>query len=356
MESILVLTHVDEAGSTLTKASLEAVAAGLELSRQTAVAAYHRHRRRKCRSRCNAVAATAARILTVSGEAFAQARYATDAAACEALCRAAGSHHRPRSGQCPLCTSRSWRGSPSWRIHRHSHHRPLNLGATRSHPLVLSPAHRSSNQPRCAAVVSAARRRHSRTVRSRDLAWHRSNQLPSLFRPFDTTVEGFRSPMRGRANHPPRRAASLRRRRRLDQETARRPDPRRRRRRTDPLASFVSQTPPWEAANRWWTKKEGGSGDDQPVLPFLTHLNQIGQTGCNAAPCQGPLYLLSWRRTPRCRLAFHRRTPRHQSRRKLRLDAWQGRRRLRRRCVSGDIEGQRLASGPQPSPLIATRY
>ena len=31
-ESILVLTHVDENGATLTKASLEAVTAGLELA------------------------------------------------------------------------------------------------------------------------------------------------------------------------------------------------------------------------------------------------------------------------------------------------------------------------------------
>ena len=37
----------------------------------------------------SAVAATGARLLAVSGEAFAQARYASDAAAAEALCRAA---------------------------------------------------------------------------------------------------------------------------------------------------------------------------------------------------------------------------------------------------------------------------
>ena len=34
METILVLTHVDETGSALTKASLEAVTAGVELARQ----------------------------------------------------------------------------------------------------------------------------------------------------------------------------------------------------------------------------------------------------------------------------------------------------------------------------------
>ena len=34
METILVLTHVDETSSALTKASLEAVTAGVELARQ----------------------------------------------------------------------------------------------------------------------------------------------------------------------------------------------------------------------------------------------------------------------------------------------------------------------------------
>ena len=34
METILVLTHVDETGSALTKASLEAVSAGVELAKQ----------------------------------------------------------------------------------------------------------------------------------------------------------------------------------------------------------------------------------------------------------------------------------------------------------------------------------
>ncbi len=34
-------------------------------------------------------------------------------------------------------------------------------------------------------------------------------------------------------------------------------------------------------------KAEGGSGDDQPVLSFLTHLNQIGQTGSTPRHAKG---------------------------------------------------------------------
>jgi electron transfer flavoprotein alpha subunit len=87
MESILVLTHADESGAALTKASLEAVTAGLELSSRLGaplaigiVAADVANLGK---------ALPAAKLLAVAGEAFAQARYATDAAACEALCRAA---------------------------------------------------------------------------------------------------------------------------------------------------------------------------------------------------------------------------------------------------------------------------
>jgi electron transfer flavoprotein alpha subunit len=87
MEKILVLTHADESGAALTKASLEAVTAGVELAA-----------RRGAPLTIGIVAADAtnltkglpaAKLLTVAGEAFAQPRYTTDAAACEALCRAA---------------------------------------------------------------------------------------------------------------------------------------------------------------------------------------------------------------------------------------------------------------------------
>jgi electron transfer flavoprotein alpha subunit len=85
MESIFVLTHADETGSVLTKASLEAITAGQQLAARLAAPLA-----------IGIVAADAAKLvnglpckaLTVSGEAFAQPRYATDAAAYETLCRA----------------------------------------------------------------------------------------------------------------------------------------------------------------------------------------------------------------------------------------------------------------------------
>jgi len=89
MESILVLTHADESGAALTKHSLEAVSAGKELAAQLnasltiGVVAADAHRA------ASAVTQAAPRLLIATGVALAQARFASDAAACEALCRAA---------------------------------------------------------------------------------------------------------------------------------------------------------------------------------------------------------------------------------------------------------------------------
>ncbi len=89
MESILVLTHGDETGSALSKASLEAVTAGKELAArlgaEMTIGIVAKHASRAASAVMNA----GPRLLAVQGEAFAQARFASDAAACEALCRAA---------------------------------------------------------------------------------------------------------------------------------------------------------------------------------------------------------------------------------------------------------------------------
>ncbi len=90
MESILVLTHTDESGSALAKASLEAVSAGKDIASQLSASLTIGILAADPAPAAAGLADLGARILGVSGEAFAQPRYATDAAACEALCRAAG--------------------------------------------------------------------------------------------------------------------------------------------------------------------------------------------------------------------------------------------------------------------------
>jgi electron transfer flavoprotein alpha subunit len=89
MESILVLTHVDESGSALTRASLESVTAGKELAARLSAQITIGIVAADASVPANAVANAGAKLLAVAGSAFAQPRFASDAAACEALNRAA---------------------------------------------------------------------------------------------------------------------------------------------------------------------------------------------------------------------------------------------------------------------------
>ncbi len=88
MESILVLTHGNETAA-LTRASLEAVGAGMELASWLGGSLTIGIVGRETEAAAEMLAASGARLLAVSGEAFAQARYASDAAACQAICIAA---------------------------------------------------------------------------------------------------------------------------------------------------------------------------------------------------------------------------------------------------------------------------
>jgi electron transfer flavoprotein alpha subunit len=96
MESILVLAHTATSndssagnGATLTKASLEAVTAGQQLAAQLSATLTIAVLGANAAAEAGTLGATGARLLALSGEAFSEARYATDAAAAEALCRTA---------------------------------------------------------------------------------------------------------------------------------------------------------------------------------------------------------------------------------------------------------------------------
>ena len=89
MESILVLTHADESGTALSKGSLEAVTAGGELAARLGAELTVGIVAKSATIAATQVAGAARRLLAVQGEAFGQARFASDATACEALCRAA---------------------------------------------------------------------------------------------------------------------------------------------------------------------------------------------------------------------------------------------------------------------------
>jgi electron transfer flavoprotein alpha subunit len=281
MESILVLTHVDESGSTLTRASLEAVAAGKELATRLSAPLAIGIVGQDATAPAAALASAGARLLAVAGDAFNQARYATDAAACEAVCRAAQA-----SIVLAPCSSRFARVAAGV-AHRLG-------GAIDTHITAITGADsievtRWFYRQRVEAILSRAARpwfllldagTHAPYAGATGLVSPEpvSVDLPAT----RTTVSGYRTPAH-------------------DSQTIR----------PDAKMLFV--------AGAGWTKKQpdgqvhageagqiilsflrasgaslGSSkslvdqgGDGQPVLPFLTHMNQIGQTGATPRHAKG---------------------------------------------------------------------
>jgi electron transfer flavoprotein alpha subunit len=88
-ESILFLAHVDETGSGLPKIAFDVLGAALQLSRQLGAPLDIGLIGENVQSAAEQVASAGARrILGVAGEEFAKPRFASDAAAAEAICRA----------------------------------------------------------------------------------------------------------------------------------------------------------------------------------------------------------------------------------------------------------------------------
>lgn len=88
-DSILIWTHTDEAGTALTKASLEAVKAGKDLAYSLGATVAIGIIGTEVTRASGALAGCGARVIAVAAEALGQARYSTDAVACEALSKAA---------------------------------------------------------------------------------------------------------------------------------------------------------------------------------------------------------------------------------------------------------------------------
>lgn len=273
MESVLVLTHADETDATLTRTSLEALSAGKQLAEELSASLTIGILAADATSAARAIASAAPRILAVSGEDFAQARYATDAAACEALCRAA---------QATLVLAPS--DSRFARVAAGVAHRMGGVIDTHITSIAGGETIEASRwfyRQRVEAVLSREQRPWFLLLDAGTCAPFAAQpaiatleqiavELPAT----RTTVTGFRTPAQ-------------------DAQTIR----------PDAKLLFV--------AGAGWTKKQadgqvhageagqlildflrnsgaslGSSkslvdqgGDGQPVLPFLTHMNQIGQTG-----------------------------------------------------------------------------
>jgi electron transfer flavoprotein alpha subunit len=281
MDSILVLTHVDDGGSQLTKASLEAVTAGKNLADSLATTLTIGILGSNTADAANALAATGARFLSVSGDAFAQPRYASDAAACEAL-------YRVSQASIVLAPE----SSRFARILAGVSHRVG--GFTDSHITAIKNTStvevtRWFYRQRMEAVISRETRPWFLLL---DAGTHpvfegtsssvQVEKVPVALPTLRTTVCGQRAPMQNAQTIRP-----------------------------DAKLLFV--------AGAGWTKKQsdgqvhigdaektilgflhlsgaslGSSkslvdqrGEDQSVLPFMTHLNQIGQTGATPRHLRG---------------------------------------------------------------------
>jgi electron transfer flavoprotein alpha subunit len=280
MESILVLTHVDETGSALTKASLEAVTAGMELAKQLSASLTIGIVGGDAGA-ANALASAGARLLAVSGEAFAQARYASDAAAAEALCRAAQSSIvlAPASSRFARVAA-----GVAYRLG----------GFLDTHITALTGAEaieatRWFYRQRVEAVVSRDARPWFLLL---DVGTHTAFagesgaaqiepvavQLPEM----RTTVGGFRTPSQGAQTIRPDAKLLL-----VAGAgwTKKQPDGQVHATEAGDLILGFLRLASASLGSSKSLVDQGGEG--QPVLPFLTHLNQIGQTGATPRHAKG---------------------------------------------------------------------
>ena len=298
MESILVLTHVDETGSALTRASLEAVTAGLELAARLSapltigiVAA----------DPTNLTNGLPCAALAVSGEAFAQPRYSTDAAACEALCRASAATIvlAPTSARFSRVAA-----GVAHRLGGFIDTHITSIGGPNSSPASIE-ATRWFYRQRVEAVVTRDTRpwfllldAGTHTAYSGAPGSVQVEQLSVELPAIRTTVSGIRAPMQDAQTIRP------------DAKmlfvtgagwTKKQPDGQiHTAEASDLILGFLRQTGASLGSSKSLVDQ---GGDGQPVLPFLTHMNQVGQTGATprhpkglATCCHGEEpHVVGWR-------------------------------------------------------------
>ena len=270
METILVLAHV-EADGALGKPALEALTAAKNLGGEVIVGLVGG----EAQAAADQIAGCGAtRILAVSGAAFTESRYATDAAAAEALCRAAGT---------PIvlapATARWARALPgvAYRLGGRVDTHATNLAERDGAPAVTRWFYRQ----RMEAVLTRAERPWIVLIDSGCFTAWSGAPGTAVVEPVAVEAPASRTKVIG-VQAP-----------KADEQTIR------------PEAKLLF------VAGAGWTKKQadgathsaeaaslilgflraakaslGGSkslvdlsGEGEAVLPFMTHLNQIGQTG-----------------------------------------------------------------------------
>jgi electron transfer flavoprotein alpha subunit len=273
-ESILVLTHVDETGSSLTRASLEAVAAGQELAERLGAPLAIGIVAEDPGAAALTLAGANARVLGVLGKAFAHSRYGSDAAACEAICKST------RASVILAPQSSRFARVAAGVAHRISGSVDTHITSIRNSDDGIE-ASRWFYRQRIEAVLTRAARPWILLIET--------GTYPALVcDEGDVTVEQVAVDLPAiRTNVTGTRAPAQ------DAQTIR----------PDAKMLFVAgagwtkkqldgHTHPDEAGDLilGFLQKAGASlgsskslvdqgGEGQPVLPFLTHMNQVGQTG-----------------------------------------------------------------------------
>src|SRR5664279_6144039 len=281
MENILVLTHADDSGSALSKASLEAVTAGKELAGRLSATLIIGDVAKDAAAAASSLASAGASLLGVSGEAFSQARYASDVIAAEALCRAAKATIVLTPG-----TSRFTRVAAGV-AHRLGGFIDTHITALGGTDTVE--ATRWFYRQRVEAVLSRDVRpwfllldagTHtafvgaSQPVQIEQVAV----ELPAL----RTTVSGFRAPAQDAQTIRPDAKMLL-----VAGAgwTKKQPDGQTHATEAGELIlSFLHATGASLGSSKSLVDQ---GGDNQPVLPFLSHMNQIGQTGATPRHAKG---------------------------------------------------------------------
>jgi len=281
METILVLTHVDENGAALSKTSLEAVAAGVDLAARLSAPLTIGIVGADAAAAAASLASTGARLLAVAGETFAQPRYATDAAACEALCRAAQATIVLAPG------SARFARIAAGVAHRLGGFIDTHITAIAGTDSVE--ATRWFYRQRVEAVLSRDARpwfllldSGTNTAFAGESGAAQVEQVAVELPAPRTTVSGIRAPMQD--------AQTIRPDARMlfvtgAGWTKKQPDGQIHAVEAgDLILGFLRQTGASLGSSKSLVDQRG---EDQPVLPFLTHMNQIGQTGATPRHAKG---------------------------------------------------------------------
>jgi electron transfer flavoprotein alpha subunit len=267
-ETVLFIAYTEGDGS-FARPALEALTAARELGRPLAIGLIGAN----TAPAAEQVGGTGARLLAVSGEAFGQPRYATDAAAAEAVCRAANATVVVAPG-----TSRCMRVLPGV-SHRLGGQIDTHVANLQAGPTVTRWYYRQrieavldrSHRPWFLAVDSGAFPAYSGPPAAASVENIAVDVAPELTR---TAVLGKKAPKTGQQTIRPDAkvlfVAGAGWTKKQKNGTIRMQEA------AGLIIGFVNQAQASLGSSKSLVDL---SGEGQDVLPFLSHLNQVGQTG-----------------------------------------------------------------------------